>query len=269
MSTTVAAKILALKFIEMSEISSEDLNPSAPTGRPRLAISDISVWVEKFATMAAILAQRFPEKAPELFAYLALIVRCERNYQPAQWVAYDRAFRREALALPDLNWSIPNPRLFQEAFTGRARDIPRCHLCLRDDHVATSCPLSPQSAPPSTGYHPPPPPPNPLPSQWGRATQPPHRQSQELCYRWNRGLCKVADNRCRYTHACRECRGNHRAHSLPPHQPPGRSRQVSWSPLVPRSTPLPGPQFPSILAPAGEELTCCRLLSITCFTSTS
>ncbi len=63
-STTVATKILSLKFIEMCEVG---FNPSAPTGRPRLAISDISVWVERFATMAAIMAQRFPEKAPELF----------------------------------------------------------------------------------------------------------------------------------------------------------------------------------------------------------
>lgn len=36
-----------------------------------------------------------PRRHPNCFA---LIVRCERNYQPAQWVAYDRAFRREALA---------------------------------------------------------------------------------------------------------------------------------------------------------------------------
>ncbi len=71
-STTVAAKILLLKFVEMSEVGADDLNP---TGRPRLPISDISVWVEKYSTMDAILIQRFPEKGPELLAYQALIVR--------------------------------------------------------------------------------------------------------------------------------------------------------------------------------------------------
>ncbi len=156
-STTVAAKILSLKFIEMSEVGADDLNP---TGRPRLPVSDISVWVEKFSTMAAILIQRFPKKGPELLAYQALIVRCERNYRGSQWVAYDRAFRREALAAHDLNWSVPNPRLFQEAFTGRAKDIPRCSVCLDDDHTAESCPKNPQRHsstphPPPTHHHPP------------------------------------------------------------------------------------------------------------------
>ncbi len=45
-----------------------------------LVISDILVWVEKFSTMTTILVKRFLEKAPELFAYQACIVRCERNY---------------------------------------------------------------------------------------------------------------------------------------------------------------------------------------------
>ena len=184
-STTVAAKILSLKFIEMSEVGADDLNPTGRPAPPRLPVSDISVWVEKFSTMAAIMVQRFPEKAPELFAYQALIVRCERNYRASQWIAYDRAFRREALAAHDLNWSLPNPRLFQEAFTGRARDIPRCNLCLNDDHTTESCPTNPQRA---FGYLPPPSsnPPPPPPSYWGRAAQPPRdsrRQSQELCHR--------------------------------------------------------------------------------------
>ena len=235
-STTVAAKILSLKFIEMSEVGADDLNPTGRPAPPRLPVSDISVWVEKFSTMAAIMVQRFPEKAPELFAYQALIVRCERNYRASQWIAYDRAFRREALAAHDLNWSLPNPRLFQEAFTGRARDIPRCNLCLNDDHTTESCPTNPQRA---FGYLPPPSsnPPPPPPSYWGRAAQPPRdsrRQSQELCHRWNNGLCRVADSRCRFTHACRECRGSHRAINCPranPHN--GRDRSPGPRPQGP------------------------------------
>ena len=46
--------------------------------------------------MAAVIATRFPHKAPELFAYQATIVRAERNYEAGRWVAYDRQFRREA-----------------------------------------------------------------------------------------------------------------------------------------------------------------------------
>ena len=47
--------------------------------------------------MATILATRFPEKAPELLAYQAAIIRAERNYVGKQWVACDRQYQREAL----------------------------------------------------------------------------------------------------------------------------------------------------------------------------
>ncbi len=99
LSTPVLNKILSLKFVEMAEISAED--PPNPTpGRPappKRPITDISQWLEKYSAMAAALTARFPEKAPEFFAYQAHIVRCERNYQRQQWVAYDRRYRRPSL----------------------------------------------------------------------------------------------------------------------------------------------------------------------------
>ena len=49
--------------------------------------------------MAALLSSLFPEKAPELLAYQASIVRAERNFDDCRWVAYDRCFRREAHCL--------------------------------------------------------------------------------------------------------------------------------------------------------------------------
>ena len=64
----------------------------------------------------------------------------ERNYE---WVAYDRQYRREALARKDLNWSVTDPRLYNEAFTGRARSIARCNYCLQDDHNEPQCPRNP------------------------------------------------------------------------------------------------------------------------------
>ncbi len=57
--------------------------------------------------MAGIL---IPEKAPELFAYLGIIIRAERNYPTGAWVAYDRQYRRKALARRDLNWSTIDSR---------------------------------------------------------------------------------------------------------------------------------------------------------------
>ncbi len=156
-----------------------------------------------------------------MLAYQALIVRCERNYREGKWVSYDRAFRREALAASSLDWSVPNPRLYQEAFTGRARDIPRCSYCLDDHHRSENCPSNPQRATSHNSPHqycggaadtiPPP-----LPPPTGR------RPSQELCIRYNKGKCRASDARCRYTHACRECQGRHPALHCP--RANGRSR---------------------------------------------
>ena len=102
----VVKKILDLEFVEMAEISVDEDSPAAP-GRPtRLPITDISQWAKRYPIMAAILCTRFPDKAPEFWAYLVTIVRAERNHEGQRWVMYDRQFRREALARNDLNWSV-------------------------------------------------------------------------------------------------------------------------------------------------------------------
>ena len=127
-----------------------------------------------------------------------------------QWVAYDRQFRQEALAGKSLDWSVPNHRLYQEAFTGRACNIPMCSYCVQDDHTSKLCtknparmcfcwpavfPVWPAVQPPT------------FPTQgW---PQP----SPELCRRFNSGRCFAA--RCRYTHACTECGGGHPARDCP------------------------------------------------------
>jgi len=111
-----------------------------PNDRPPLnppGVTNILVWVERFAVMA-ILATRFPDKAQEFLAflaYIAIIVRAERNYDGDRWAVHDRQFRREALARKDLNWSVTNSRLYSEALTRRAWCIARCGFCLTDNHT--------------------------------------------------------------------------------------------------------------------------------------
>lgn len=239
----VVRKILELEFVEMSEITLDDDLPQTP-GRPsapaRLPITDISQWVERFSIMAALLACRFPEKAPELWAYQALIVRCERNYEGKRWVTFDRQFRREALARKDLNWSVPDSRLYNEAFTGRARAIPRCSFCLQDDHAASTCPRNPNRA--MFGWFP-----DPLvfspqqqPSQHGAGT-PPAAPQQEPCRRYNDAKCKK--HFCRYRHACTICLGQHPAIDCP-QRPAGRMGRSRSPRPNPRGAPgQPGQRF--------------------------
>ena len=75
----VVQRILDLEFVEVTV----DAEPTQIPGRPpvpgRCPITNISQWVERYSLMAATLASRFPDKAPELFAYQATIVHAERN----------------------------------------------------------------------------------------------------------------------------------------------------------------------------------------------
>ena len=67
-------------------------------------------------------------------------------------MAYDRQFRLEALARRDLNWSAANSRLYNEAFTGRARPIRHCSICHQESHLTHNCPRNPHH--PSWGWPP-------------------------------------------------------------------------------------------------------------------
>ena len=245
----VAKKILDLEFVEMSEISLDDPPSHTPGQPPLLArppVQNISVWVEKFSVMAALLASRFPEKAPELFAYQASVVRAEHNFDYRRWVAYDRCYCREALAKKNLDWSVPNARLYNEAFTGHARD-----------HFASRRTTSPR---PARG----------TPTDPGSAGSPPHltpsRLPSPLAWHSRRSAAAVimtASVSCLRTPATTHTVARNVEApppvAMPPRGPPG---QLCTSPLPylpapatspPGSTPTGhnhyGPQFPPVCRP--------------------
>ena len=213
-------KIMSLEFVEMSElqgdiwsddVTSSDASP-APRRQSKPPVDSIKTWLECFARMASVLVTSFPEKAPELWAYHTTILKAAHNYEGANWVAYDRQFRRDMLARKDLNWSMPNTRLYNEAFTSRARTIPRCPHCLAEDHSGTSCPHNPN--PPIVGwFH------GPTPMQFAPSSQlqPSHTArspaQHEVCRNYNTNRCRFS--RCRFRHVCTECGGAHPASNCP------------------------------------------------------
>ena len=82
-------KILNLEFVEMAELTADiwvDDQPAMDQGAPhspqlcKPPISDIKVWLECYARMAAILVTRFPDKGPELWAYQTTILWAVHNY---------------------------------------------------------------------------------------------------------------------------------------------------------------------------------------------
>jgi hypothetical protein len=246
----VVKKVLALEFVEMTELRAdiwaEEPPPSEhgqPSRRgPAKPVTDIRIWLGCYARMASLLATRFPSKAPELWAYQSTILKAAHNYEGANWVAYDRQFRRDMLAKKDLNWSTPNIRLYNEAFTGRAKSVPRCPHCLCEDHGGTQCPHNPNPWVLSWGPDPRLPPPS-----WGLAPQstatlPREGGSRaELCRNFNQNRCRFS--RCRYQHICSGCFGPHPAVLCPrgsasgTHEPLPRSRVAAPA--------RPGPLQPS------------------------
>ncbi|KAL5502321.1 hypothetical protein EMCRGX_G009074 [Ephydatia muelleri] len=103
------------------------------------------------------------------------IIRAARNFDGTSWVAYDRQFRREAMARKDLNWSVTNARLYSEAFTGRARALPRCRYCLSETHELRACPVNPDNLDPTT-----------------RRQPSPTLSAKDVCRNYNEGRCRHA-----------------------------------------------------------------------------
>ena len=113
-------------------------------------------------------------------------------------MAYNHQYRREALARGDLNWSVLDSHLYNEAFTGRAKAIPRCQHCLSEAHVSAACLFDPN--PCSMHVH-------------AKVTTPAQalppmthdlgEQSVENTQELHEGRCKF--QHCKYTFVCKDC----------------------------------------------------------------
>ena len=123
-------------------------------------------------------------------------------------------------------------RLYNEAFTGRAKAIRPCSYYSQDDHEQSSGPSNPHR--PLLGW---------LPGigAWPAPTffpqpamQPlPPTPLREHCRRFNEGRCGK-QQRCKYLHACIACNGPHpqtQCTNRPPYRP--RSPQRKGLPFQP------------------------------------
>ena len=57
------------------------------------AISNIEAWTDAFISYSQILLERHPQKANELFAYMAIIRSAASECAIEKWYAYDQQFR--------------------------------------------------------------------------------------------------------------------------------------------------------------------------------
>ena len=220
----LSRKILDLEYVEMSELLPEmwglDLDTATSCCHDnrrqtrRGPVTDILLWIECYSSMVAVLATRFPQHIGDLMSYQKTIIKACKNFEGTAWVIYDRCYRRRAAATKSLEWAKIDSALHNEAFTGRARVIPRCQFCLSDSHLEHECPDKLHHSSSYSGWGLGRPnrwssPPNRLQSysghraQMGRPTHALHPTSQEVCQLFNRAQCKAIW--CKRRHVCNHC----------------------------------------------------------------
>ena len=212
-------KIHKWEFVDMAEMLPEywgtAQNSKAETSfgnmRPaaKKKVTDIMSWVQCFAVYTSVMASKNPEAVPEMLAYLVCILRTSQDFGGLAWVNYDSAFRRQAAATGNRQWSRVNPSLYSICFAGVARSSVRCDLCLSLDHHSKDCAMV-ADADPDVGSR--------LKAvesavlalaqprwQMPSPTGPTGGASAEPCRNFNRGRCSF--RWCRYRHVCRICQG--------------------------------------------------------------
>ena len=206
-------KILAKEYVDIWELlpdtwQVEADGPCCHTKRPRRSlITDVTLWTECYATMAAILASAFPSKAPHFFAYLRTITKASRTFESSAWASYDMAYRRQAANRGSLDWGVVDAALYSEAFAGRAKWIPRCRYCLADTHSSQECAHAPGEATIERADG------RPLrglprqPGSSGRVTS-----AVDICRLYNSpSSSRCRFQQCRFAHLCAKCKRPHPA----------------------------------------------------------
>ena len=137
----LAERIWRWEFIEMGELLPEiwNLKPGDEANQQRLLarrkkpVIELKTWIQCFAIYVGVVSLRHPEVIADMMAYM-VIVKAAEEYAGLAWVRYDEAFRSQAAAKKDAQWSKVNPSLFAQCFTGRAHNQAHCDLCLLSLH---------------------------------------------------------------------------------------------------------------------------------------
>ena len=118
-------KIIAGEYVDIWELlpetwQIENEGSYCHSKRPcRSLVTDINIWTECYATLAAILSSAFPQKAPHFF-FLRTITKDSRTFENTTWASYDMAYRRQAAVITDCwTWGIIDAALNNEAFSSQ------------------------------------------------------------------------------------------------------------------------------------------------------
>ena len=147
-------------------------------------------WASCFVTYMAVLSSK-GHNITHMCAYFNVILKASKEYTDDMWRHYDADYRQKAEATHNTDWSTIDAAIFNQCFTGRAKQVQRCSNCNSTKHDATSCPRKrgkrPMAATEDT---------LPSPKQ--------SKQKPEVCYNYNyHRPCHYTP--CPYKHQCIKC----------------------------------------------------------------
>ena len=146
-------------------------------------INDILLCVECYALMAAVLADKYPQKMSQLMRYQITIVRAHKSFGGSGGLIYDTSFHRKAASIISLNWAEVDFTLYNETVVSSRPQAPMQGY----NHELALYRWE------STGYR----------ERVGH-------QPKQICQLYNRKLgnkCRFTP--CKYSHICLECKGLH------------------------------------------------------------
>ena len=149
-----------------------------PTKR-RKAITDILSWMQAFAVYTLVVTAYYPARVTDSLKYQLLIMPTAQQFSGSAWVAYNRAFHRQAAAYKLTDWSHMNPELFYFYVSG----------CVSVEHPTVVPPI--KSVSPTEPYR---------PTDVVESSGTP--SSSTLYHSWNASRCSSQFLRCRFRHSC-------------------------------------------------------------------
>ena len=152
---------------------------------------------------------------------MATIVRVSQDFAGFAWVRYDAAYRQQAALTGNERWSVINTTLYTMCFTGRPSLTKRCELRFASTHTEQECAQRGGPDPEMkdrlkvletavlamTSKQ----------DQAAKLNHQPIKPSGKPCWKWNGGECTYP--RCRHSHVCSRCGGNHPATKCPMRPP--------------------------------------------------
>jgi len=90
--------------------------------------------------MVAVLSSAHPHKINHFMARQQCIIKAHRLFVGDAWITYDTRYRRKAASTKSLDWGLRDSDLHNECFTGEAKSITRCSVCLSETHSSRDCP---------------------------------------------------------------------------------------------------------------------------------